>query len=462
MIKNQEILGRSVLILGYGIEGQSVHHYLGEQFPHLRIGVADRKPIIPSVASSADFYSGTNYLKHIYAYDTIVRSPGIWPWIPELKKAVKLGKHITTSTNIFFAIAPGKIIGITGTKGKSTTAALTAAILATLYKDVRLVGNIGRPFLDNLAKATSETFFVAEFSSHQLVDAHYSPHVGILLAIVPEHLDYYPDLKKYVEAKGRLVKYQSAADYVVYNPIHRVSAELADRSPAHQVTFGLLPWAKATSWVDHGSICTKSPTGQIQTVLPLSEIPLLGRGNLENCLAAISAATILAVPVRRIATEIKTFHTLPHRLELVGTYKGITFYNDSLATIPQATEHALDALHGRVATLIVGGFDRGLDYKHLGEYLLSQSQLRTLILFPDTGNKIWAAYYQAARKQKQPVRLRKYEAVDMADAVRFAYVHTPKGKVCLLSPAAASFNLFKNYKERGNLFKRYAKTASTT
>ena len=427
-----EIIGKSVLILGYGAEGQSVHRWLKKFYPDLKIGIADQK--LKNRNRSLLTTSGDSCSN----YDTIVKSPGIPPNLPALTAASAksgsafggkaAGKHITSATNIFFSVCRGKIIAVTGTKGKSTTASLIHAILSRAYPDVRLVGNIGNPALDYLDGADKNTLFVIELSSYQLEDLRYGPLVAVILDIVPEHLDRYRDFESYVAAKSQIVRFQSPADYVIFNPDHDIPAKIASQGSARKVRF--------------------SPTGP----LPASDIPLLGQGNLENCLAAAAAAKVIGVPSSAIRQAIINFKSLPHRLENIGEYRGITFYDDSIATIPQATIHALNALGEKVETLIAGGFDRGLDYTELGKFLVNRNGLKNLILFPDTGAKIWQSVLSAAGKS--PLHLMKLPVSSMEQAVDIAFANTAKGKICLLSPAAASYNLFKNFEARGDELKQ--------
>lgn len=369
----EEIQGKSVLIVGYGREGKSVEVWLTKHYPHTKIVVSDSWHIPEKL------------------FDTIIRSPGVSPY------TLRLPGHITSATNIFFSRVTGVTIGITGTKGKSTTTSLIAHILSAHDKDVRLVGNIGKPMLDELDSSTKDTVFVIELSSHQLADIRYSPHVAVVLDIVPEHLDYYPDFETYKKAKENIFRFQKPGDHVIYSD---------------------------TSLVNY-------PTKLI--------------GNEKNISVAVRVARFMQVPEEVIQKRLATFTPLPHRLEFVGEYRGIRFYNDSLATIPEATIHALNALGPEVSTLIAGGYDRNLDFSMLRDFLTTHP-VKTLLLFPDTGEKIGNNAIQ-----------KKFFVHTMREAVTLAYKHTPKGKICLLSPASASYNLFKNYEDRGDQFKEWVK-----
>lgn len=448
----QEIRGESVLILGFGREGKSVLAWLHTHYPTLRIGIAD-KNVAPEMMSGetidgAVVYNGEGYLSHLSKYDTVIRSPGISPFLPEIKSYVASGGYMTSATNIFFSKVNGITIGVTGTKGKSTTSSLIAHILGSVRDDVRLVGNIGRPMLDALDTATEKTVFVIELSSHQLYDCRYSPHIAVMLGIVSEHLDYYPDLVSYANAKANIIRFQTARDLVVYNPEHTILRSFMDTAKSEKITYSVRDFPGAFTTIRNG-IAEVSINGVKTKVITMSDVPLLG--NQENTLAAITVAALMEMPAVAIASAVTPFKSLPHRLEFVGEFKGIRFYNDSLATIPQATIHALGALGTSGTTLIAGGYDRHLDFAELGAFLRSHA-ISTLILFPDTGKKIWDAI--GAVRQGS---IRKYEVTGMEDAVRLAYQHTQPGAVCVLSPGSASYNLFRDYADRGDQFKRWVR-----
>ncbi len=437
-----EIKGKSVLIVGYGREGKSVERWLTKRYPALHIEHRDRQ------------LDGDAYLSGIEAFDTVIRSPGISPFLPELQRYAASGGFVTTATNIFFSCVVGKTIGVTGTKGKSTTSSLIAHILKHQYPDVRLVGNIGISMLDELDSGTPQTIYVIELSSHQLVDIRYSPHIAVLLGIVSEHLDYYPDVTTYARAKARIAAFQSPTDVVVYNPVHTILREILENAPARRVFFSERRKDGVMTYVKRGYIYTEI-AGTVEPVIPIADIPLLG--NIENVLASITVVSLLGGKPQDIASAIRPFRSLPHRLELVGTYRDITFYNDSLATIPEATVHALRALGPNVTTLIAGGYDRHLDYTVLGAYLRSHP-VENLILFPDTGKRIWEAIGSVTNSAKRQHVTAPHMVSSMEEAVKLAYNLTHKGKICLLSPASASYNLFKNYEDRGNQFKHWVKT----
>ena len=441
-----ELRGQSFLIVGYGREGRSVRQYLRARFPSARIGLADRQGFSPEDVFDAhtELFSGDSYLSGAAAFDTVIRSPGVR--IQEISPHLGTSTHLTSATNIFFAECPGKIIGVTGTKGKSTTSSLTTAILKNVFSDVRLVGNIGVPMLDYLQDANEETRFVIELSSYQLEDLRRSPQVSILLNIVPEHLDYHGGFEAYCSAKLNIARNQMSEDVFIINQSFSLLADRTRKFPGRRVTFREVDDENALVVVRNGAIFAQKLSSE--PLMNVADLPVMGPGNLQNALAAISCGVILGASPNQIRKGIEGFVPLEHRLEFVAERAGIRFYNDSLSTIPEALTNALEALGAEVETVIAGGFDRGVDMASLGP-ALAASKVKTLVLFPTTGEKIWEAAMSAA-----PAR--EYTRVDvqtMDEAVQAAYDSTASGRTCVLSPASSSFSVFRDYRDRGEQFK---------
>lgn len=446
-MRNPELQGDSFLIIGLGREGRSVYRYLRSHLPLARIGIADRGEITldEPLSPHTELFSGPSYLSSAHSFDTIIRSPGVS--IRDISPHISATSHLTSATNIFFAECPGKIVGVTGTKGKSTTSSLTAAILGRTLPDVRLVGNIGTPMLDYLEGATAGTLFVIELSSYQLEDLRRSPHVAILLNIVPEHLDYHGGFENYCAAKLAIARHQSSNDILVLNESNQL---LATRTTGFQGGRRYFTEGKSSSAlvsISDGTICILKE-GELTPLLRTEELPVIGPGNLQNALAAITCAVALGSTAAQIKEGLTTFKPLEHRLEFVAERFDISFYNDSLSTIPEALAHAIAALGDKVETIIAGGFDRGVDMTPIGPALAS-SKVKNLILFPTTGEKIWESAIAAAPS-------RSYIKVDvqtMEQAVQAAYNLTSSGKTCVMSPASSSFSVFRDYRDRGDQFK---------
>lgn len=454
---------KKILILGFAREGIDTLRFLRRLFPRQIFGLADQKELSSFEVGkdrNLKLHFGKNYLKSLKEYDVIIKSPGIPPRI--IKPFLKRGQIVTSQTEIFFENCPGKIIGITGTKGKSTTASLIYEVLKSGGLKAHLVGNIGEPVLSRLFKAGPDDIFVYELSSHQLMGLKKSPQIAVFLNIYPEHLDYYHNFKEYLKAKQNICRYQKkdASSFFLYNPDNRYVKQTVKIARAQKVA---LDTRKAKAFLQkYGRKgCSQK---------------LLGEFNFLNMAAAIEVGRIFGVSNYGISKAIRNFKPLPHRLEFVGEFKSIRFYNDSLATIPEATIVALDALGDKVETIFLGGFDRGLDFKELAERVL-KSRLKNLVFFPSTGKRIWQeikrlnkknrffnTLFISSRREDNPQFtagrfIDKIESGEtaMRKAIVFAYQYTQKGKICLLSCASPSFGTFKDYQERGDLFKKYVR-----
>jgi UDP-N-acetylmuramoyl-L-alanine---L-glutamate ligase len=435
-VRLDELHGRSILILGFGTEGQATYEFLRGQWPSKQLSIADQRELsdFPEELTRRLHSDATLHLNFGPQYlesraEVIVKTPGI----PASK--LNSSKSILTShSQIFLSNYPrDRIIGITGTKGKSTTASLTYHMLKQGGLPAELVGNIGQPPLLRISSAVPGTYFVHEFSSHQLAEVESSPHIAILLNIVPEHLDYYSSFDAYVSAKENITRFQTSSDFLVFNPKYPILKGISERTKARLKPFGTTA----------------------EEVRALGQVPLAGKFNLENVMAAATAASLVGVSAEAIRSAVEQFRPLPHRLELVGSFNGITFYDDSIATVPDATLAALDALGPAVQTLILGGHERHLDFTSLGTNL--PDHVRTVIMFPPTGERIWKAIEKHSTAGSLPAP---FFVTGMEEAVRIAFDKTERGKICLLSPASPSFGMFKDYRERGDSFKAFVNACS--
>lgn len=403
--------GKKVAILGYGLEGADAEAFLKKA--GAEITLLDQK-------------FDPDYLKNLERFDVIVRSPGVYRFLPEIVKAEKSGVVISSAVKIFFENCPAKIIGVTGTKGKGTTSTLIYEILKADGREVYLAGNIGKPYLQLLPKLTKESWVVLEMSSFQLIDMDASPHIAVILNITVDHLDWHKNREEYLDAKKNIVKYQKAEDFAVINEEYEASK-----------SFGPLTKAKVIPY----SKDLLDPKFK-------KELLLRGGHNLENIAAAVAVGEILKIPENKILGVIGSFKGLEHRLELVATVEGRTFYNDSFATGPQPTIAAIKSFT-EPETLIVGGSDKGLDYSELGDVIKSSPNIKNIILIGQIRNKI-ADTFKGVSFKGRVIDMGKSA---MKDIVKKAFEVTLAGGVIILSPAAASFDMFANYKDRGNQFK---------
>ena len=425
-MKLEELKNKKILIVGRGIEGIAAEKYLKRLLKGVRVETVDQK-------------DGFDYLDKQKEYDIAIKSPGVKPELIKIP--------YTTATNIFLANSKGKVIGVTGTKGKSTTSTLIYKMLKKGGKDAYLGGNIGQSPLDFLDNLNDQSWTVLEMSSFQLQDVKKSPHIAVLLMIGEEHLDYHKTYEEYIDAKRNIFRFQTPSDFAVINRDYLESNESDIFTKAKIFRISRERKCENGSYVED-DIIWMSKDGRKEKIIDVDKIKLLGRHNLENVCVAVCAATLAGVSKKNIAKVLSEFSGLEHRLEFVKDINGIRFYNDSLATIPQATIEALEALP-ETETLITGGHDRGLDYSHLAQYL-SNGQVKTLILFSPTGKRIWEEICRVTSEINRP---EKFDVKTMEQAVKIAYAETLAGKVCLLSPASASFGAFKDYKDRGEQFK---------
>lgn len=411
-----------ILILGYGREGKSAYNFIKQNVKNYSLGIADKNNITVD-DKDITLHCGEDYLSCTKDYDIIIQSPGviIKDYITEDEK-----KKITSLTDLFLRFCENKIIGITGTKGKSTTSSLIYHILKENNFDTYLIGNIGIPCFDVIDKIKENTILVYELSCHQLEFVKASPDISILLNLYEEHLDHYVDVEAYVKAKTNIYKYQTEKDYLIYGNIWNY----LNRDDLNKISSKKINLCANPQNIDYDVIKTS----------------LIGKHNKENILTALLAVDILGVSKESALNAVESFKGLEHRLEFVGTFKDIKFYNDSIATAQEAVINALIALQD-VNTIIVGGMDRGLDYTTLVKFL-STSSVENIILLPSTNKRI-KKLFEDFTHDKQLI-----EVNDMKEAVEMSYKYTKKNKTCLLSPAAASYGFYLNFEKRGEHFKQ--------
>lgn len=404
--------GKRILILGFGREGRSTFGFLRKYLPEAVLAVADKNPI------EGVTHSGEDYLQAVYGYDIVIKTPGI-----SLKDFDAKGVEITSQTDLFLSQFHSQTIGISGTKGKSTTTSLIYHLLKESGRDAILTGNIGIPCFDIMEQIQGDSIVVYELSAHQLEYVHNSPKVGVLLNVFEEHLDHFGTFGRYKQAKFNLLRYMGEDDFaVVHDSLMMETLGLG----VNNVTFSRMDFD-----IDEDAL------------------PILGPHNLLNAKAALCACAAYGIDVGELMPHLYTFKPLEHRLELVGVFGGVTFVNDSISTIPQAAIAACQTL-GRVDFLLLGGFDRDIDYTPLVEYMkeypvphmlfTGKAGGRMLLMMKDRGVASHLELYH-----------------DMEEAFAYMEAHAKEGDVCLLSPAASSYDQYKNFEERGAKFKRLAR-----
>ncbi|MBQ6020140.1 MAG: UDP-N-acetylmuramoyl-L-alanine--D-glutamate ligase [Clostridia bacterium] len=415
--------GKKVLILGFGREGRSTYALIRKYLPDQPLGVADKNAVALD-DPNATLFCGEDYLEAMRGYDIVMKSPGI----PFVNVEIPAGCFVTDQTDLYLKYSNSTVVGVTGTKGKTTTSTLTYRFLKSAGLNAGLKGNVGVPVFDTIETADDE-ITVMELSCHQLEFMTSSPHVAIVTNIYEEHLDHYNDgFRGYVAAKMNIVKYQTGNDFFIFNP-RSTTAEYVDPAalPARAICADPADLAPAIR-----AAAEKNPH-------------LPGAHNLQNILVAAQAARRFGVTDEAIVRAVEEFEGISDRMELFGEYGGVKYYNDSIATIPYSVLIGVDSL-GNVGTLIIGGLDRGLDYTDFAEELAKRN-IDNIVCLPETGHAI------AKLLEADGCRARIVIAADMEEAVRAAVELTPPGRACVLSPAAASYNYYKDFSEKGRHYK---------
>ena len=450
MQKLKEIFeNRRILIAGFGREGRSSYRIIRRLLPTQHLGIADKNSTLADDNTlkndqNLTLHLGNEYLQDAAQYDLILKSPGIPTFVFE-GIVDDLGA-ISSQTDIFLQLFGKQTVGITGTKGKSTTTNLIYSILKSTSNNVLMAGNMGIPLFDILDQIGDTTTVVIELSSHQLENAHTSPHIAILLNLFQEHLDHYHSFEDYQLAKMNIAKFQTANDVFIYchdNELILRNIEIVSPKGI------LLPYSAGklqNGCCPHDGWLTLQPSGT-RIYNTASERHLQGAHNLLNIMAAFLTAHCFGIADEQTASVVNSFKGLEHRLEFVCQKNGITFYNDSISTIPEACISAVNALKN-VDTLILGGFDRGIDYAGLARFL-EQSNINNIVFVGKAGERIASLMDKDTLQSRNTLFSNDYPAI-----VDWCFVHTPAGKTCLLSPAASSYDQFKNFEERGKTFKK--------
>ena len=434
---------KKVLILGFGREGQSTYKLIRKYLKEQKIYISDRREIIKEnydflkTDDNVEITTGPNYLENLSRYDVIMKSPGI-PFV-----GIDTDQYIDkvkSQLELLLELFDVRTIGITGTKGKSTTSTLIYEVLKNQNIDTMLLGNIGTPVFDYIDSIKENMTLVLEMSSHQLEYMEKSPNISILLNLYEEHLDHYESFEKYADAKCNIFKYQKEQDYFLYDKDNEKLNKVVKGNKAKTYSISLNDKESDINIQEDNVYINSKKIYDIN-----QERNLIGQYNLKNIMFVLGVSEILGLDLEKTIKNINEFKTLEHRLELVGKYNGISYYDNTIATIPVATIEAVKAL-GKVDTLIIGGMDRGISYKEFIEFL-SKSDIKNIICMPKTGHDI----------AKELPREKCVIVNTLEEAVEEAKKLTPKEGICLLSPAAASYGFFRNFEEKGNLYKELIK-----
>jgi UDP-N-acetylmuramoylalanine--D-glutamate ligase len=424
-----------IAIAGYGLEGKANLIYFRGKFPEATFTIFDNNAELEDAPGDVETVLGEDAFKKIQDFDLVVRTAGLAP-----RKIGQADKH-WSSTREFFAECPAPIIGVTGSKGKGTTSSFIAEILGAAGKTVHLLGNIGVPALSELPKIKASDFVVYELSSFQLWDLELSPGVAVMTLIEPDHLDVHENFADYVATKANIFAYQKAGDVAVYNESDSLVREMVEditrRTGADKIPFlnkKFVHVEQGRFYYGHSEIC------------PTDAVELPGEHNLRNAVAAISATwEIIKGDRKAVESGLKNFHGLPHRLKFVRQFDGVKFYDDSFATTPGSAIAAVKAFD-QPKILIVGGHDKGANYRLLGQ-VIEQSNVRAVFAIGENRSKI---ANQVGEKTDAPIHL--LDSRKMTEIVKIVSQASEPGDLVIMSPAAASFDMFRDYKDRGEQF----------
>lgn len=475
--KITELKTKKIGILGLGINNEKLVDFLlannvqiticdQDENKNLRLPQYLRNKLI-------SWRLGDNYLDNLTDFDLVFRSPGLPYLHPKLQQAKKKKVEISSQTKLFFELCPAKIIGVTGTKGKGTTATLIYEILKTGSKTVFLAGNIGQDPFDFLSKLKPTDLVVLELSSFQLQDLDKSPQVAVVLNITVDHLDYHKDRAEYLQAKTAITKFQTINDQIILNADYKDVSGFGELSPSQNWYFSTKNKVKQGCYYKNGELYFKTK-GTEYKICSKKIFKLKGYHNLENIAAAVLTAILQQVDVKSIKDVLRAFVGLEHHLEYAGKVKGVKYYNDSAATMPEATIAAIDSFD-QPLILILGGSDKGADFGTLAQEIFD-NKIKAVILVGQLAEKILVTIVDVGKTKFKKTEIKTFTYQEnlavkkflnnrqsnlaiitgcqgMMDIVKISSQIAKKGDVVLLSPACASFGMFKNAKERGELFK---------
>lgn len=431
---------KNVAILGFGVEGKSTYKYIRKYLPNQKLYILDGNEKLleqnPDLVNDyVEIIIGPNYLNNLEMFDVIIKSPGI-----VLNERDKLAEKITSQMSLVLEETDTFMIGITGTKGKSTTASLIYDVLKDQNIDVILAGNIGLPILDYVDEIKENTIVVAEFSSYQLEYLKKSPRIGIILNLYEEHLDHHKTLENYYNSKLNMFKYQTNNDYALYFKDNDILNKFVSENKYNSQLITVSFKEQGGIYCDYQNIYSNEE--KLYDIN--SKRNLIGMHNINNIMFAFAVSKLLNLDIKKTAESVNKFKPLKHRLECIGTYQDIIFYDDAIATIPEACLNAIKSI-GNIDTLIIGGMDRGISYDGFALELL-KTNVNNFICLPDTGIKI------SKELEEMDTDKKIYKVEELDEAVEIAFNVTRKGMGCLLSPAAPSYNKYKNFAAKGEHF----------
>ncbi len=450
------IRGKKVAIIGMGVSNIPLLDYLYDLnakvsvFDNREAGELKVEAISKIEKYSFELITGENSLDKLVGFDVIFRSPSCRPDTPQIVKELERGAVLTSEIEMVLKLTPGKIIAVTGTEGKTTTTSLIHAIIQKSGKRCFFGGNMGRPIFTQIKDMTSDDIVILELSSFQLMEVNKSADIAVVTNIYPDHLNVHKSYEEYRETKENIFKYQDENGITILNYDNEFTREFAKDAKGKVIFFSSKERLNDGYIYDNTDETIKyCENGVRRHIIKKSDIKLRGIHNYENICAALAATSSL-VDVDTQIKAIEEFIGVEHRLEFVRELDGVKWYNDSIGTSPASTIAGLNSFNEDIV-LLAGGSDKGLDYAEIGEVIAKK--VKVLILTGPTSEKI----EQATKKALNGRNIEIYYPSNMGEAVSIAKDVAQKGDVVLLSPASASFDLYKNFEERGSKFKEFVK-----
>ena len=444
--------GKTVAVIGLGVSNQP----LIKQLLSLgaKVVARDRKidALVPErreqfEAEGVKFVLGDEYLDGL-CEDIIFRTPGLKCYDSHLLEAINKGCKVTSEMQLFFELCPCPVFAVTGSDGKTTTTTLIYEMLTKQGFNCYKGGNIGAPLLPKIGVIKPTDIAVIELSSFQLQDMKNSPDVAVITNLSPNHLDYHKDMDEYVSAKANIFLHQHKNDRLVYNYDNAVTRELVIRNRKRGTAFGKTPHGTRSVYLKDGAICYSGHFRE-EKIVDIKNIRIPGAHNVENYMAAI-AAVMDYVDIENMVYVAENFGGVEHRIEFVREFEGVKYYNDSIASSPTRSAAGLRSFEQKLI-LIAGGYDKNLDYTDLG--VLINDKVKKLVLVGATSEKIYNTVVNAENYSELQIE----RCLEFEEAVNRAKDIAENGDIVILSPASASFDLFKNFEVRGNTFKDIVK-----
>ena len=449
---NNYLKGKKVAIIGLGVSNLPLLKYMYEK--NAKVTVFDEKEkeeIQRKLLERLDKYNanaffGKNCFENLKNFDIIFRSPSCLPTRPELVLEKNQGAIVTSEIEMLMKLCPCRVIGVTGSDGKTTTTSLIYSILKKAGYNTYLGGNIGIPLFTKLDEMKPNDILVLELSSFQLMGMEVSPHISVITNVTPNHLNIHKDYEEYIDAKKTIFKYQNENDYLILNYDNEITRACKNQARSKVIYFSSKEKLDNGFIVDNG-IIKECEDGIRKHILDTKDVLLRGNHNFENICTALAATKTLVD--QDVAIEaIKEFKAVEHRLEFVREIDNVKWYNDSVSSSPTRTIAGLNSFDEDIV-LIAGGYDKNLDYTPIAKPILKK--VKTLILLGQTSGKIFDAVKEEEEKEGKYIDI--YMSDTLEEAVNLAKKYAKSSQVVLFSPASASFDMFKNFAERGNIFK---------